>query len=339
MKVAILTFHNSPNNAGAVLQAWALQRTIEKLGHQAVVIDYHRARGDMVPWWSFRSPRQIYYTLRRFPWEVLRLRACDCFRRTCLHLVGTQHGGAVAYRDADAFITGSDQVLNPVHNEMNPSFLLDFVPTGKRRIAYGASFGTDAFGAEYCRMLSVSLPKFTALSVRERTAAETARRLAGVGAQVVLDPTLLLDAEEYKPLMSLPHRRVPTEPYVLLYVIGSHPKAWHVAEEKAREIGAKRIVAMTNQRAEWHLPQVGLSRRLNVFTPVDFLAHVAGAAYIVTNSFHGTAFSVIFKRQFTSMSNGTAGDDRMATTLDVVSNGSLGGARIRSIDFLKEALS
>ena len=92
MTVAILTFHNSPNNAGAVLQTWALQRTIEKLGHEAVIIDYHRQRGDLVPWWSFKSLRQIYHTLKRMPWEMIRLRKCDRFRRRHLDLVGTQFG-------------------------------------------------------------------------------------------------------------------------------------------------------------------------------------------------------------------------------------------------------
>lgn len=339
MTVAILTFHNSPNNAGAALQAWALQRTIEKLGHEAVIIDYHRQRGDLVPWWSFKSLRQIYHTLKRMPWEMIRLRKCDRFRRRHLNLVGTQFGGRVAYRAADAYIVGSDQVFNPLHNEKNPDFLLDFVPSGKMRIAYGASFGTDKFDEDYCHLLGTSLPKFDALSVRETSGVETVKRVAEMSACVVLDPTLLLAADEYTSLMSDALRRVPTEAYVFLYLIGSHPDARRIAMEKAKEVGATRIVVMTNSRAEWHGPQTGAFRRIHVFTPADFLSHISQAAYVVTNSFHGTAFSLIFKRHFTSLRNGTAGDDRMATLLKEVTDGGFERLRVESVRFLQEALS
>lgn len=340
MKVAILTFHNSPNNAGAVLQAWALQRTIEKLGHGACIIDYHREHGDMVPWWSFKSVCGLYYTLKRFPCEIIRQERCNTFRRRSLKLAGTKHGGRVDFQDADAYIVGSDQVFNPRNNEMNPDFLLDFVPHGKKRIAYGASFGTDAFSNEYVQMLEKNLPKFDALSVREDSGSETVRRIAGVDAQVVLDPTLLHNAEEYRPLIAEEEdAALSSEPYVFMYIIGGHPDARRIALEKARKIGARRIVVMTNGRAEWHLPQIGIFQRIHVYSPSDFLSLIANAAYVVTNSFHGTAFSIVFNRSFTSLRNGTYGDSRMTTLLNAANSGALEAARQKSVTFLKEALS
>ena len=217
MKTAILTFHNSPNNAGAVLQAWALQWTIEKLGHEACIIDYHRECGDMMPWRSFRSPVHIWHTLKRTPWEALRIRNCNRFRRRYLNLAGTQYGGRVRYDGADAYIVGSDQVFNPVNNEGNPGFLLDFVPAEKRRIAYAASFGREDFSDGYAQMLKSHLPQFDALSVREGSGAETVKRIADVDAQVVLDPTLLHNAEEYRPLMEEERSvSLPLEPYVFM---------------------------------------------------------------------------------------------------------------------------
>ena len=339
MRVAILTFHNSPNNAGAVLQAWALQRTLEEMGHEAVIVDYHRQRGDLVPWWSFKSLRQIYHTLKRMPWETIRLRECDRFRRRHLNLVGTQFGGRIGYREADAYIVGSDQVFNPLHNEKNPDFLLDFAPLGKRRIAYGASFGTNAFDADYLRLLVSFLPKFDALSVRETLGVEMIKHIAGVDARLVLDPTLLLASDEYTPLMGDALRKVPTKPYVFLYLIGSHPDARRIAVEKAKEVGATRIVMMTNGRAEWHGLQTGAFRRIHVFTPADFLSHISQAAYVVTNSFHGTAFSLIFRRRFTSLKNGGSGDARMATLLKAVADGGLARSQSASMRFLQEALA
>ena len=340
VKVAILTFHNSPNNAGAVLQAWALQRAIDRLGHNAQVIDYHRKYADYNKWWSFDSLGGLCYTLKRFPCEIIRQERCNAFRRCCLKLVGTKHGRCMDFKDADAYIVGSDQVFNPRNNEMNPDFLLDFVPHGKKRIAYGASFGTDAFPDEYMQMLEKNLPRFNALSVREYSGAETVKRIADIDAQVVLDPTLLHKAEEYRPLMEA-ERSVspPNEPYVFMYIIGNHPDARLIALEKAREIGAKRIVVMTNGRAEWHLPQLGIFRRIHVYSPSDFLAHIASAAYVVTNSFHGTAFSIVFNRPFVSLRNGTAGDNRMATLLNAKEGGTLDAMREKSISFLKKALS
>ncbi|MGN0854432.1 MAG: polysaccharide pyruvyl transferase family protein [Kiritimatiellia bacterium] len=340
MKVAILTFHNSPNNAGAVLQAWALQREVEKLGHEAVIIDYRRERGDRDKWWGFGSLHGIYYTVKRFPNELMRKMRCDAFRRRHLNLTPAQYGDCVSYRNADAYIVGSDQVFNPLHNEMNSAFLLDFVPHGKKRIAYGASLGTDAFPDEYMQMLEKSLPRFNALSVREDSGAETVKRIADVDAQVVLDPTLLHNAEEYWPLMEEERSAsLPFEPYVFMYIIGRHHDARRIALEKACEIGAKRIVVMTNGRAEWHLPQFGIFRRIHVYSPSDFLAYITSAAYVVTNSFHGTAFSIIFNRPFTSLRNGTSGDSRMTTLLKAANGGGLDPARHKSIAFLKEALS
>ena len=340
MKVAILTFHNSPNNAGAVLQAWALQHVLEMLGHKVSIIDYHRKRGDKNKWWSLGSLGGIYYSLKRFPLEMLRQSRCDAFRRRHLNLTPPEYGNRIQYRDADAFIVGSDQVFNPVHNEMNPAFLLDFVPQGKRRISYGASFGANDFSAEYRQMLKAGLTKFDAISVREGSGVATIKNVAGIDSLLVLDPTLLLDADEYRPLIAGGRSASPpNEPYVFMYIIGNHPDARRIALEKAREIGAKRIVVMTNGRAEWHLPQLGTFRRIHVYSPSDFLAHIASAAYVVTNSFHGTAFSIVFNRPFVSLRNGTAGDNRMATLLNAKEGGTLDAMREKSISFLKKALS
>lgn len=339
MKVAILTFHNSPNNAGAVLQAWALQRTVEKLGHVPVIIDYYRRRCDMVRWWNLASLRGVYYTLKRFPWEAMRIRKCNAFRRQNLNLDGTQYGGRVRYRNAEAFIVGSDQVFNPLNNECNPDFLLDFVPAGKKRIAYGASFGTNDFPEEYIRILKKSLPKFDALSVREHMGVESIRRIVDIDASVVLDPTLLLMAAEYRPLMMGAQIRVPTRPFVFLYIVGKHPDAYKIALAKAKEVGAQSIVVMTNGYAEWHVPHCGIFRRAYIYSPADFLAHIETAAFVVTNSFHGTAFSLIFNRSFVSLKNGTLGDSRIATLLDSAHRFGLDASREKSIAFLREALS
>ena len=339
MKVAIITFHNTPNNCGAVLQAYALQRTLEKMGHEAKIIDYYRELGDMKPWWSFSSVRGIYYTMKYMLWENIRLGKCRRFRRRHLNLTPAEYGGRVKYRDAEAYITGSDQVFNPIHNEGNPDFFLDFVPEGKKRIAYGASFGTDFFDEDYKQMLKNSLPRFDALSVREEKGSETIKSLSCISAQIVADPTLLLDADEYRPLMADAEVNIPASPYIFMYLIGNHPDARRLAVAKARELGVKRIFLMMNGRAEWHLPQLGIVRRLYVFTPADFLTLISNATYVVTNSFHGTAFSTIFHRQFVSLKNGTAGDERMITLIDTLRSLGLEKYRASSIEFLKRALS
>jgi hypothetical protein len=270
---------------------------------------------------------------------MIRLGKCRRFRKQNLSLVGTQYGGRVRYKDSDAFIVGSDQVFNPTNNELNPDFLLDFVPRGKNRISYGASFGTDKFPEEYVQKLKDLLPRFKALSVREATGLETVKRITGLDAQVVLDPTLLLDDNEYRHLFEKELKHIPKDPYVFLYIIGSHYEARRIAEEKANETGVKNIIIMTNQRAEWHSPQVGRFKRIHIYTPADFLAYISNASYVVTNSFHGTAFSVIFNRRFTVLKNGTSGDDRMTTLLAAAESGGLKDLRSKSIEFLRESLS
>lgn len=315
MKIAILTFHNSPNNAGAVLQAFALQRTLEKMGHDARLLDYHRERGDIVPWWSFSSVRGAYYTIRRLPLEFCRLRKCDAFRRRALSLIATQYGGRIEHTDADAYIVGSDQVFNPIHNEGNPNFLLDFVPEGKRRIAYGASFGTTRFTDEYRALMQMHLPQFDNISVREAEGVGIVRDVAKRDATLVCDPTLLLDVVEYE-RFECPRRRAERTPYGFVYLIGNPPQARRIAAQVAERMGVGRVLVCTNRRAEWHWPRHGIFREKYVYAPDDFLRYVSEAAFIVTNSFHGTAFSILYQRPFFTLMNGTDGDLRMQTMLD-----------------------
>lgn len=314
MKIAILTFHNSPNNAGAVLQAFALQRTLEKMGHDARLLDYHRERGDIVPWWSFSSLRGVYYTIRRLPLEFCRLRKCDAFRRRALSLIATQYGGRIGHTDADAYIVGSDQVFNPIHNECNPSFLLDFVPLGKKRIAYGVSFGTTRFSNEYRVSMSTHLPHFTAISVREKEGMQIVKEIANRGATLVCDPTLLLNASEYDAFKS---NAAECCPYGFVYLIGNSPNARKIAAQIAERMGIERVLVCTNRRAEWHCPRHGIFREKYVYAPDDFLQYISHAAFVVTNSFHGTAFSILYQRPFFTLMNGTAGDSRMQTMLGV----------------------
>ena len=357
MKAGVLTFHNSLN-CGAVLQAYALQTILQRLGVKVYVLDFLRKR-DNVKCFSAESLSALYHSLRRLVLERIRIGKYARFRRRVLNLTRTIRASDQMPTEFDVFLVGSDQVWNPVNNERNMHFFLDFVPCGKKRIAYAASCGAKSFPTDYEDQMKPLLGKFNAISVREQEAIPMLERLTGLSPSLVCDPSLLLDAEDYLRIASA--RRQVKEPYVCVYVIGQHGKALAIARNIADRIGVRRIVILGNRRAEWRLPDVGREKNVYMYGPSEFLRYVSDAEFVVTNSFHGTAFSLVFNKEFVSALNGTEGDGRMLTLLDRVGLrsrallptwkglpeaaidynkvvGRLGVLRAESLMFLKEAL-
>lgn len=192
----------------------------------------------------------------------------------------------------DAYVCGSDQVWNPLIFEekaFDPAFFADFAKSG-RRIAYAPSFGINSIPVEKREQLKRYLEKFDCLSVRERQGEKIIRELTGRDALTVLDPTLLLTAEDWEPYLSAP---IFSEPYILCYFItsGAKYKEFVQAIQKKYELpvvslcGSRRIVPQTR----YSVLDAG---------PKEFLRLFADAAVICTDSFHGTVFSVNFEKEF-----------------------------------------
>jgi hypothetical protein len=300
-----MTFCANTLSHGANLQAYALQQVLRTMGHDNEIIHY-RSPMDVLA--ARRSP---FWLARHRTWKTIshllpvareRARRTEGFRAGHLLFSQTRYLNESMLWESppeyDAYITGSDQVWNPAYNRMAAAaspWFLGFAPSGRRRISYAASFGVSRLTREEEPRYRSWLNGLDHLSTREFEGQEIIRRLTGREADLLLDPTLLLTAEAWS------HIAAPfaaSSPYILCYYMPG-------LENVTRTIAAmaRRLSAMTG----WDVVNVGLKDYwiLNPFVrgifdagPETLLGLIQNASFVLTNSFHGTAFSIIFRKPF-----------------------------------------
>lgn len=298
--VGIITYHWS-DNYGALLQTFALQEVLRRLGHEPLVIDYHNWARTL----RARSPARMLRRLGRravegFFWNRERERRTEAFRKQYLSM--TQ----VRYRDQDslyenppefdAYITGSDQVWNPENNGFDQAYFLTFAPPNTRKISYAASFGVSTLPKRYWNDYRLWIRQLDHVSVREADGARILSEVAGVSAPVVVDPTLLMDLDAWRKISVAPAIELP---YILCYRVTNRRQtaAWisDVAQQIARLTGWK-VVSVgrpgqfpRRQLSTADVPHAG---------PQEFLGLMEHASAVVTDSFHGVVFSVSYQKPF-----------------------------------------
>lgn len=305
-KVGVITFH-SANNYGAVLQAWALQKVLQDLGLESGIINYHPDVIDGLydPMRLSRGIKRSIKRIRIFLRNRKSLVRYDKFQRFLkknFNLIGdyrTYKELKAAKLDLDAYIVGSDQVWNPSHiGGFNPAYYLNFAEPDKIKLSYAPSIGSDYIGSKYKEDMKKSLNSYTGISIRERSAQAALQELADKPVEVVLDPTLLLEDKDYEAIKVKSHIK---EPYILVYSIEKNKQVMALANKVSLALGLPII-----QRR----PIPGLINQLEPFYTADageFLGLIEGAAYVITNSFHGTVFSILYERPFVSMLHSNTG--------------------------------
>ena len=297
-KVDILTIHFGINH-GSVLQCLALSRTLENLGADVEVIDYVPARYKM--WENVK----IKYPAKPLLWKLAFLFASSLVRspqklifyrylRRTLKLTkrySTERDLLEGPPSADLFLVGSDQVWNSTYNgAADGSYMLPFVPEGARRASYAASIGRDDISDADAKCFTRALPRFDGVSVREARATEILRGL-GIECRQDLDPVFLFGRDGWLELAS---KKAIGERYVLVYVIAQN---YGEMVAQAREI-ADRLQAKLFVLSVRPIRSSGVDRNFIFADPSDFLGLFSRAEFVVSNSFHGTAFSLIFHRPF-----------------------------------------
>ena len=255
---------------------------------------------------------------------------------------------------ADVYITGSDQVWNSIWNQgIDRSYFLDFAPAGKPRIAFSASIGREQLDTEEIPETKRLLEKYSAISVREQSAVELLASM-DIKSTLVLDPTLMLEAEEWRKLATKQKRE---KPYILIYQLNPNPQMDQYAEQLA-------------QKKNWEIIRIGFGRSDRrkggkcVMLPSveEFLGLFCDAACVLTDSFHATAFSLNLGTDFISVLPGRFGtriesilkltrtENRILTSYDdlTVVDRSIDEKNVQNIftverkkgfDFLKKAIS
>lgn len=302
MKVGILTFPNS-QSYGATLQMYALQQAVERLGHTAEVINYHNHYMRMCKHVRRDGESMLHLVLRTSVSRCLHARLYRVFRDFEKEYIRLSPDARVAHRDTlrrlgeryDAVICGSDQVWNPKITGNDMSYFLDFCTQKTKRVAYAPSFGFTQFPESFCQAIQPELERFEALSVREEAGKDIIKTLVEKPVTVVADPTFLIDKNEWEKLeQSYP---TPEGGYVLLFTVRKAPHVYERGVQLAREKGLKAIVVGGNSLRNKKNDDPRVEYAVDI-GPREWLYLMHHARYVVTNSFHGTAFSVIFQKDF-----------------------------------------
>lgn len=185
----------------------------------------------------------------------------------------------------DFFVVGSDQVWNPIFPEFSELFFLTFAPKNKR-IAYAPSFGLEELPEGFQEKFSVWLKGMNHLSVREESGAKIIKKLSGKNVPVLLDPTMLLTKEDWLEI-SHPVKDIPREPFILTYFLGNLD---YKLDKEIKNFAKKqhmKIVRINDMTSKYY-----------AIGPSEFLTLIKKASLILTDSFHGTVFSMLFEKPF-----------------------------------------
>ena len=337
MKLAIIT---QPlfNNYGGILQCYALQTILQRMGHEVEVLN-RRGPKERLSLWLFllRCVSVIKCIIRRYilgqkqwviikPWATWyvpdkrqrKTSAHRKFLRQFIHEHFHQSSLLTSTDDmarwanthpCDAFVVGSDQVWRGTYNadvtESFCSFLPDTDP--RRRIVYAASFGT-----EYVDISPEKLPEcrrlaqfFSAVSVREQSAIRLAKEALGIEPQWVLDPTMLLTADDYRLLWQ--HEESQWEG-ITTYVLDASEEKSQIQQDVSQTLSLPVNALM--------LPPINQDGKPVDMIPVEaWLKAFAQASFVITDSFHGCVFSIIHRKPFIAIANRERGIDRFTSLL------------------------
>lgn len=310
MKIGILTQHFLLNYGG-IIQNFALQQVLMKLGHDPLTFEhdtcYSRTR------WFLRTIKHILRTrsfrnLPVYPIYNGRIGNKNFIKFVLKNIksvpvkdftpfLTTQYG-------IDAYVVGSDQVWRPAFNlgHRLGNMFLDFADDKVKKLSYAASFGCKEweYTKEQEKACSKLARRFDAISVREASAVDLCKNHFGVDASLVLDPTLLLNKEDYGKVCNDVPRK---EKHIFVYSLVVSEEVLAVAEKVAETIDLPIIVKQAGSKVK------------KEDTIEDWFAEFRDADYVVTDSFHGMVFSIIFNKPFAIVMNPSGGNDRYISLL------------------------
>lgn len=273
------------NNYGSTATGYALYRAISDKGKRVAVLD------NLIP---------IYSEAIKFARKYMKL--CSSFMEKDDYQTVNQC--------FDTFVVGSDQLWNPGTYELieYPQYLmLGFANEDKRKISYAPSFGVKVgkkdINDDARALYSYYLKRFDAISVREDYGVDICRDIFGVQAEQVLDPVFLCDRKIWYEISEKSNLRFDEE-YILAYILNPTLQKRQLLLEVARKIKKKLFIILDNKR-NVEINKKIMNMEENLIQPefVDWLAYFQHASYVITDSFHGSCFSIIFEKKFAAIKN------------------------------------
>lgn len=300
IRIGILTFQDSANY-GALLQAYALQKFLETLEYRVEIINYQSPKRKYCRQTFFKRIRSILWknTFYKIIKDKERQKKTDYFRNTYLNLSKQLYLDKKALylcNDLyDAFIVGSDQVWNSHNTNGDSSYYLDFVLNSKKKIAYAPSFGRTQISDSEKIELGKNLKDFTAISTREKSGAKILETILQQDISIMIDPVFLLSRSQWNRLINFYTCKAP---YILCYFMPGNK----IIERKIESIAEQ-----LRETTGYEIINVGKKDYARIFYrtsdcfgngPLEFISLIKNAKFVITNSFHGTAFSIIYHKIF-----------------------------------------
>lgn len=312
-RAAIITFHCVPNY-GAVLQAYALQSKLKEIVGDAGIVDYRPDRITQeyknINTYSCFSFAASLWSLRQFLEKKEKFKQ---FEKDYFDLIPCEerNGTLFVRAEAEKVFLGSDQIWNPdITHGFDKVYFggicedIDF-----KAVAYAASIGKKNFSMEESREFTELIEQVDIISVREKEAQQLLLNDFGKKSEVVVDPTILAGKDCFERLVEpLPYKN-----YILFYSLTGMPEAAAMAEKVARYFGYK-LIELSGRRKPYILPN---HTAIYNAGPIEFVSLFHDAEFVVTDSFHGTVFSLLFHKNFISLANKKRGG-RITGLLDAV---------------------
>lgn len=294
-KIALITIHIG-NNFGSILQTIATCKILERGGNSVTVIDYIPDRVTFRNYvkGAFTSVKRLIWRCIFLPVYIKNKSIYRSYLKKYCNLskpIYSYHDFSIKCPIADIYVTGSDQVWNSIHNQ-GFDHRYFFAGINGKKISLSSSIGREKIDIEEKNLFKEYLGSYSALSVREESAVSILNEL-GLSSIQLLDPTLLLSKDEWKFYMS---QRLIKEKYLLLYL------PYNIVNEEKIIKSARMLADKQNLKIvtfSWTLKNHSYADKTVKFaSPGDFLSLFNYADLIITNSFHGTAFSINLNKQF-----------------------------------------
>lgn len=310
-KIGIITILNV-NNYGAELQAFALPHKLKSMGYDNEIINYlfyknpeYKSESSSQPLikTSFKNKLKDFvlkwldkYSAWKYP-EIAKRRKerFDNFHKTHTPLSKSYKSYSELFNATlpyDTYIVGSDQVWNPNNGTNIAPYFLTFAPENANKVSFASSFGVSSLNEKYYDQYRKWLKNLDYVGTREIDGVNIIKNITGKNATHVVDPTLLLSKKEWEDLM-VPYES--EEPYILFFIFKKNRYAEELAYRIQEKTGFKIIRVCKNE-----IPLESDDKILNIrdFGPLEFLGLYSGAEIVLTTSFHGSVFSLIFEKPF-----------------------------------------
>ena len=321
-KIGIITFHNS-YNCGSMLQAYALQQVIDRLtGRKSEIVDFSNEGQQKL--YSVRQPndsvKNVIKNIILAPWFERIARNYESYEgfKKCnfrLSNLPIHKSTDLSDEDYDIVVAGSDQIWNITIEDGDDAYFLPWVKNA-RKVAYAPSFGAKNIAdfADDSTQYAEYLRGFSDLSIRERNGLEWLQNLTGRSVELLLDPTLLLNQDDYAEIES---HELKLPPRYIFYYSPSYSRDINKLVRRISKKYTLPVIAFNTKTFYVKGMQFSGFKLSEIENPSTYLQLIKNAEIIITTSFHGTVFSTIYRKKFWTVKNGGmfGNDDRVKTLM------------------------